>query len=52
MFRIGEIMALLRHSETWPEFSEFKIISTNIGETNGEINKSVCIPIYIYDIVR
>ena len=32
-------MAVLRQSETWPEFSEFAIISRKIGENKGE---SVC----------
>ena len=35
-FRIGDIMAVLRQGETWPEFSEFAIISKKIGENKGE----------------
>ena len=34
--RIGDIMAVLRQGETWPEFSEFAIISKKIGENKGE----------------
>ena len=35
-FRIGEIMPFMRQGETWPEFSEFAIISNKIGENKGE----------------